>query len=42
MITAGMILKRNLMSEVGRGAVIGDPSQLPEMMEDFDPWREAH
>jgi all-trans-retinol 13,14-reductase len=41
-ITAGMILKRNLMSEVGRGAVIGDPSQLPEMTEDFDPWREAH
>jgi len=41
-ITAGMILKRNLMSEVGRGAVIGDPSRLPEVTEDFDPWREAH
>ena len=42
MITAGMILKRNLMSEVGRGEVIGDPTRLPEMSEDFDPWRAAH
>jgi all-trans-retinol 13,14-reductase len=40
-ITAGIILRRNLMSEVGRGAVIGDSSQLPEITDDFDPWRAA-
>lgn len=40
-LTAGVILQRNLMREVGRGGVIGDPSRLPEMRDDFDPWREA-
>jgi phytoene dehydrogenase-like protein len=40
-ITAGKILGRDLMRQVGRGEVLGDPSRLPELVEDFDPWRES-
>ena len=41
-VTAGKILGRDLMREVGRGDVIGDPSRLPELTDDFDAWRASH
>jgi hypothetical protein len=41
-VTAGKILGRDLMREVGRGDVLGDPSLLPELRDDYDPWRESH
>ena len=39
---ASAVLGRNLLRALGRGEVLGDPSLLPPLRDDWDPWRTSH
>jgi len=39
---AAAILGRDLMGEVVKGGIIGDPDRLPPVSDDWDPWRMSH
>jgi phytoene dehydrogenase-like protein len=39
---AGRILDTDLLGAVLDGRRLGDASRLPELNEDWDPWRESH
>jgi all-trans-retinol 13,14-reductase len=41
-VTAGRILGSDLLRQIGRGDVLGDPALLPDTPSDYDPWRESH
>jgi len=39
---AGEVLGRDLLRPILAGDVLGDRSRLPELHDDWDPWRESH
>jgi all-trans-retinol 13,14-reductase len=39
---ASAILGRDLMREVVKGDILGDPDRLPPVTSDWDPWRVSH
>ncbi len=39
---AGAVLGRNLLRALARGEVLGDPTLLPPLRDDWDPWRASH
>jgi all-trans-retinol 13,14-reductase len=39
---AAAILERDLMREVVKGHVLGDPDRLPPISATWDPWRQSH
>jgi phytoene dehydrogenase-like protein len=41
-VTAGAVLGDRLMARVTAGESLGDPTLLPDLREDFDPWRTCH
>lgn len=41
-MAAGAVLESNLMKRIMTGEVLGDPDRLPELADDWDPWRECH
>jgi phytoene dehydrogenase-like protein len=41
-MAAGAALDTDLLSMVRGGEVLGDSAQLPELSDDWDPWRESH
>jgi len=41
-IAAGAALDTDLLAMVRSGEVLGDPAKLPELFDDWDPWRESH
>ncbi len=41
-MAAGAALDTDLMAALRRGEVLGDPTRLPELRHDWDPWRESH
>jgi all-trans-retinol 13,14-reductase len=41
-IAAGAVLEVNLLKMALEGQVLGDVNQLPEILEDWDAWRESH
>ncbi|HKJ24827.1 MAG TPA: NAD(P)/FAD-dependent oxidoreductase [Myxococcota bacterium] len=40
--TAGEVLGKDLLRPILSGEVLGDRSRLPELHDDWDPWRESH
>ena len=40
--TAGEVLETDLMRPIRGGSTFGDRDKLPELTEDWDPWRESH
>jgi all-trans-retinol 13,14-reductase len=41
-IAAGAVLGERLIAKVTAGEVLGDPTLLPGLDDDFDPWRKCH
>jgi phytoene dehydrogenase-like protein len=41
-VAAGAALETDLLSMVRGGEVLGDSAKLPELSDDWDPWRESH
>jgi phytoene dehydrogenase-like protein len=41
-IAAGAALDTDMLAMVRSGEVLGDPAKLPELFDDWDPWRESH
>lgn len=40
--TASAVLGTDLLGRIVRGEVLGDPSRLPELTPDWDPWQASH
>jgi all-trans-retinol 13,14-reductase len=41
-VVAGAVLETDLLRLVRAGEVLGDRDRLPELRDDWDPWRESH
>jgi all-trans-retinol 13,14-reductase len=41
-VAASAALERDLFKQAVSGEVLGDPDRLPELRDDWDPWRESH
>ena len=41
-LAAAAVLEQNLMRGILAGEVLGDPSRLPALRDDWDPWRTSH
>jgi phytoene dehydrogenase-like protein len=41
-VAAGAVLETDLLPLILGGEVMGDRNRLPELREDWDPWRESH
>ena len=41
-IAAAAVLQRDVMGDVIAGRILGDPERLPQVRDDWDPWRECH
>jgi hypothetical protein len=41
-VAAGAVLETDLLKVVLDGQILGDRNLLPEIREDWDPWRESH